>query len=61
MDDRVYRMSKINAEMMIEEYSTLVIKYDRLEQAVRARLEYCQEVNGLSHCKNCGLSEEDLK
>ena len=30
------------------------------KKIIRKRLKYCQEQNGLSSCKNCGLNEKDL-
>ncbi len=33
----------------------------KLEKIIKARLDYCQKQNGLPYCKNCGLSEDDLK
>jgi trimethylamine:corrinoid methyltransferase-like protein len=34
---------------------------ERLEKIIEARLQICQEVNGLPYCKNCGLCPEDIK
>mgnify|MGYP007112091628 CR=1 FL=1 len=33
----------------------------KLENIIKARLNYCQQQNGLPYCKNCGLDEDDLK
>lgn len=31
-----------------------------LERTIEVKLDYCKKQNGLSHCKNCGLSHQDL-
>ena len=33
---------------------------EALEKVIKPKLEYCLKQNGLRHCKNCGLSEDDL-
>lgn len=35
-------------------------KYAKLVATLRDRLQNCQEQNGRSDCKNCGLCEEDF-
>jgi len=32
-----------------------------LEKRLKARLQFCQEHNGRSSCKNCGLCEDDIE
>ena len=34
---------------------------EETNKRIQARLDYCKKANGLSHCKNCGLNEDDLK
>ena len=36
-------------------------KLKKIRNIIKARLDYCKEWNGLPHCKNCGLNENDLK
>ena len=37
------------------------VRLKKLENIIKARLNYCQQRNGLPYCKNCGLDEDDLK
>ncbi len=50
------KRQKTNQELRKEK-----ARIKKLESIIKARLELCQKKNGLPYCKNCGLSEEDIK
>lgn len=50
------KRQKTNQELRKEK-----ARIKKLESIIKARLELCQKQNGLPYCKNCGLSEEDIK
>ena len=35
-------------------------KRRRYKEIIKARLNHCEQQNGVPYCKNCGLSEDDL-
>jgi len=44
-----------------EQYQKIGEGIKKIRNIIKARLDYCKEWNGLPHCKNCGLNENDLK
>lgn len=61
--------TKIIEEFLSSEEGKVYQDYDALKNQIREEilgklkgcLDYCQQHNGLSHCKNCGLSENTIK